>query len=188
MSDDKPYKYDVFISYRWIEPDQSWVQDQLAPALENAGLEVLLDVEDFVPGTDVIGEMTRAGKQSKRGLCVLSPDYVNDPDRMVNFERLMLRRKDPSGRGSRLIPFVLRSTELPDDIFGLVAIDWTKPKHHAREWTKLLNVLEAKNPAAPPPAALIIDPDKPPLPPPPPPPPPRPRIPKSVWLSVVAVL
>ncbi len=44
MSDDTNYRYDVFISYRWIPPDQSWVQDHLEPALTNAGLEVFLDV------------------------------------------------------------------------------------------------------------------------------------------------
>ena len=88
--------HDVFISYRWVDPDQTWVREQLAPALRNAGLEVLLDVDDFVPGPDIILEMTRAGHESRCVLCVLSPDYF-DGNRMVAFESLMARRHDPAG-------------------------------------------------------------------------------------------
>jgi hypothetical protein len=193
---DKTYKYDVFISYRWIEPDKSWVQGQLEPALENAGLNVLLDAHDFVPGRDLMLEMTRAGKESKRGLCVLSPDYVNDPSRMVNFESLMLRRTDPSGVGSRLIPFILRPTELPDHLANLIAVDWTNPTHHQREWVRLLDVLEAKNRNAPPPGALeayaaLPERERPKPPPPSRPAPPTPSpvwIRKPVWASLAAAL
>ena len=88
--------HDVFVSYRWVDPDQTWVREQLAPALRNSGLTVLLDVDDFVPGRDLILEMTRAGHESRRVLCVLSPDYF-DGNRMVAFESLMARRLDPSG-------------------------------------------------------------------------------------------
>src|ERR1700682_2658633 len=94
------YRYDVFLSYRWIEPDQSWVRDHLAPALARAGLRVFLDVEDFVPGRDVILEMSRAGGESRRAVCVVSPAYCQ-PDRMVTFEALMARRSDPAGTDSR---------------------------------------------------------------------------------------
>ncbi|HET6974906.1 MAG TPA: toll/interleukin-1 receptor domain-containing protein [Pyrinomonadaceae bacterium] len=187
MSSKNDYRYDVFISYRWVPPDMSWVRDELKPALENAGLEVLLDVEDFVPGRDVILEMTRGTRESRHGLCVLSPDYVNDPDRMVNFESLMLRGKDPSGNSSRLVPFIIRPTEVPEYIRNLVAIDWTDATHHAREWTKLLDLLKAKDRNAPPPGPLQVDPNAPRL----PKPPVRSqsnRIPKPVWLTAVVAL
>lgn len=172
MSDDNPYKYDVFISYRWIEPDQSWVRNQLEPALENAGLNVLLDVHDFVPGRAPIVEMARAGKESKHGLCVLSPDYVKGLHGWVGLESFMLRSMDPTGTESLLIPFILRRTKLPPHL-ELIAIDWTDPANHKHEWAKLLKTLAAKNPDAPPPGPVIGK---------------RPRIPKPVWLSVLAVL
>ena len=54
----------VFISYRWVDPDQKWVREQLAPALRRAGLSVLLDVDDFVPGRDLILE--KIGRASCR--------------------------------------------------------------------------------------------------------------------------
>ena len=134
--------YDVFISYRWVDPDQTWVREQLAPALRNSGLEVLLDVDDFVPGRDLILEMSRAGRESRHVLCVLSPDYF-DGNRMVAFESLMARRLDPSGSQPGLIPLVLRSSELPEWLRGLIPLDWTDPNYHAREWRKLLKVLGA---------------------------------------------
>jgi hypothetical protein len=134
--------HDVFISYRWVDPDQTWVREQLAPALRQAGLTVLLDVDDFIPGRDLILEMTRAGQESRRVLCVLSPDYF-EGNRMVGFEGSMARRSDPSGSEARLIPLVLRPTNLPEWIRGLVPIDWTNARDHAREWRKLLRALGA---------------------------------------------
>ncbi len=147
--------HDVFISYRWVDPDQTWVRDQLAPALRNAGLRELLDVDDLVPGRDLILEMTRAGQESRCVLCVLSPDYF-DGNRMVAFESLMARRLDPSGIEPRLIPLVLRSSELPEWLRGLISIDWTDPSYHAREWRKLLKALGAPNegPAPGPPGSV----------------------------------
>lgn len=138
------FPYDVFVSYRWVNPDQLWVQEQLVPALKRAGLKVLLDVEDFVPGRDLILEMSRAGSESRQAICVLSPDYF-EGNRMAAFESLMLRRSDPSGKESRLIPLIIRETSLPEWIRGLIPITWTRPKYHLREWRKLLKVLEAKN-------------------------------------------
>jgi hypothetical protein len=122
----------VFISYRRIDPDQAWVREQLAPALRRAGLSVLLDVDDFVPGRDLILEMSHAGQESRHVLCVLSPDYF-DGNRMVAFESLRARRLDPSGRESSLIPLVLRPTELPEWLQGFIPIDWTNPSGHERE-------------------------------------------------------
>ena len=109
---------------------------------------MLLDVDDFVPGRDLILEMTRAGQESRCVLCVLSPDYF-DGNRMVAFESLMARRLDPSGIEPRLIPLVLRSSELPEWLRGLISIDWTDPSYHAREWRKLLKALGAPNEGQP---------------------------------------
>ena len=143
------FDYDVFVSYRRVEPDQTWVRDELVPALESAGLKVCLDVQDFVPGRDLIHEMSRAGNQSRRAICVLSPDYF-EGNRFVAFESLMARREDPSAHDSRLIPVILRKCTVPMWLSGLIAVDWTTPRDHRREWDKLLKALgatrEAKEP------------------------------------------
>jgi len=149
MSGDET-RYDVFISYRWVTPDQEWVRQELFPALQAAGLRPCLDVEDFVPGRDVVLEMARAGRLSRVVLCVITPDYVSE-NRMVNFEALAARRSDPAGSESKLVPLVLRQAELPDWMRGLVPVDWTDSRNHSREWKKLLQVLGAPTLGAVPP-------------------------------------
>ncbi|MFT2011002.1 TIR domain-containing protein [Pontibacter sp. 13R65] len=148
-----PFPYDVFISYRWITPDQEWVREQLYPALINAGLKVCLDVEDFVPGRDLMLEMERAGTESRQIICIISPEYFEE-GRMVEFESLSARRRDPGGRNSTLIPFLLRETTLPERIRGLIPINWTNQKDQAREWRKLLTTLGATNINVTPPGAI----------------------------------
>jgi TIR domain len=142
--------FDVFISYRWVSPEQEWVRECLYPALQAAGLAPLLDVEDFVPGRDLMLEMMRAKHSSRHALCVLTPAYF-DGERMVHFESLMARRDDPAGMRSALIPLILRPTELPEWLRGLVPLDWVEPRHRPREWRKLLKLLGALEPNAPPP-------------------------------------
>lgn len=134
--------YDAFVSYRWAEPDLSWVRHQFVPGLRTAGVNVCLDVHDFVPGRDLILEMARAGRESRRAICVLSPDYFAG-NRFVHFESLMARRSDPSGSDGKLIPLILRRCDLPDWIRGLIPIDWTRPDSRTWEWRKLLDVLGA---------------------------------------------
>lgn len=148
-------EFDVFISYRWVSPDQQWVREELFTALQAAGLRVLLDVEDFVPGRDLILEMMRAGRSSRTVLCVISPDYF-EGNRMVAFEALAARRGDPSGLESKLVPLILRKANLPDWIRGLVPLDWTDPAQHAREWRKLLKVLNAPYLDVAPPSQLEV--------------------------------
>jgi hypothetical protein len=153
MQDEKTYPFDVFISYRWISPDREWVRNQLCPALREAGLRVCLDVEDFVRGRDLILETERAGLESRRTLCVISPEYF-EQGRMVEFESLSAQRRDPSGRNSLLIPLIVRETEIPERMRGPIPIIWTDPTDHPREWKKLLQILEAPNPNSEPPTSL----------------------------------
>jgi hypothetical protein len=155
MPEKTAFAYDVFISYRWLSPDQEWVREQLYPALINSGLRVCLDVEDFVPGRDLILEMERAGTESRHVLCIISPEYLAE-GRMVGFESLLARRRDPDGINSTLIPFVLRETILPERIRGLIPINWTNPKDQDREWRKLLNVLNSKDRNIPRPGAIQL--------------------------------
>jgi tetratricopeptide (TPR) repeat protein len=138
----RKFEFDVFVSYRWVDPDQGWVRDHLVPALEAAGLRVCLDVNDFVPGRDLMLEMARAGQSSRHGLCILSPDYFIG-NRMVSFESLYMRRMDPGGLESRLIPLIFRSADLPEWLQGLIPVDWTDPRNRLREWRRLLRALGA---------------------------------------------
>jgi hypothetical protein len=69
------FKYDVFISYRQLEPDKSWVRNVLLPRLKAEGLRVCIDFE-FPLGTYLIAEMERAVENSRYTLAVLSPAYL----------------------------------------------------------------------------------------------------------------
>lgn len=151
--------WDVFVSYRWVKPDQEWVRTELVPQLRAAGLRVLLDVAEdgFVAGRDAICEMTRAGCESKRTLCVWTPEYFAD-DRAVWFEALQARRRDPQGRHSALVPLLLRQTEIPGEFSGLIPIDWTDPARRATEWARLLAVLGASQCDVPPPTGCSATP------------------------------
>ncbi len=153
MQDSRTYRYDVFISYRWISPDLEWVRNQLDPALRNAGLRVCLDVRDFDPGKDKILEMERGGLEARRTLCVISPEYFEEGC-LVEFESLTARRRDPAGRNSLLIPLIVRETEIPERFHGLIPITWIDSKTHQEEWRRLLKVLGAPNPDAQPPDSI----------------------------------
>ena len=72
-----PYVYDVFISYRQREPDQSWARNVLVPGIEAMGLKVCIDYRDFRLGKLLIKEMERAVETSKYTLAVLSPVYLD---------------------------------------------------------------------------------------------------------------
>jgi hypothetical protein len=150
------YVFDAFVSYSWAEPAKSWVRKQLVPALENAGLRVCLDVEEFEFGGDLVLEMDRTLRQSRRAICVITPRYF-DGNRNTLFEALFVHRRDPAGLGRDLIPLVLVEPErLPDWIAGRIRLDWTSPDEIPSQWRKLLKFLGAKdltvNPPGLPPA------------------------------------
>lgn len=132
------------------------MRNQLDPALRNAGLRVCLDIRDFDPGKDKILEMERGGFEARRTLCVITPEYFEE-GRMVEFESLSARRRDPAGRNSLLIPLIVRETEIPERFQGLIPITWTDPRDHEWEWKKLLQVLGAPNVDAQPPASILAD-------------------------------
>ncbi len=143
---DENYKYDVFISYRWIWPDRPWVRKRLAPALRRAGLRVWLDVsEGTLPGR-LFSETEDLIRNSRRVICVISPSYVKETKkraRMVAHEFATLQEfKD------RVIPILLRGG-LPSGIDQLRASNWSKPWQCCHEWQKLLTDLQATDPKAP---------------------------------------
>lgn len=69
--------YDVFLSYRHREPDQSWVRNTLKPALSAAGVKVLIDEQAFQLGAPVLLEMERAVVESRFTLAVMTPQYLD---------------------------------------------------------------------------------------------------------------
>jgi Flp pilus assembly protein TadD len=147
--DGNPVQKDIFVSYGRREPDESWVQKKLVPALRNSGLSVLLDEDDFVAGQQLGDEMERAGRQCRYVLVVLSPAF--DANRMAGkeaFEAL---------QSGRLIPVVVRPTKPPAWMQGLLRQDWTAASRMRKNWVKLLQMLGAPYPHVDPPEPIPSD-------------------------------
>jgi hypothetical protein len=73
------FAYDVFVSYcKEVDEDAEWVQNQLIPALKQAGVKVCADSElgCFRLGRPLLTEMQRAVEHSRFTLAVFSPDYL----------------------------------------------------------------------------------------------------------------
>jgi hypothetical protein len=70
-------RFDVFVSYRQVEPDQSWVHNTLVPALRRCDLKVCVDIEEFRLGASLVLEMGRAVESSTYTLAVLTPAYLD---------------------------------------------------------------------------------------------------------------
>src|SRR5262245_33570583 len=87
QSPPEEFPYDVFISYRQREPDQSWVRTKLLPELKRHGFRVFIDFECFRLGAPVITEMERGALQSRYTLSVLSPEYLHS--NLATVENLM---------------------------------------------------------------------------------------------------
>jgi hypothetical protein len=136
------FKYDVYLSYRHVEPDKTWVRNDLYEKLKLAGLSVFLDAEDFAVGRSIFQEMIRGNSESRKMVCVLSPDYL-EGNRMTQFEMELAAASDPAGKESRLVALILRETKVPEVLTTRVVFSWVDESEHARVWRRLLRDLDA---------------------------------------------
>jgi hypothetical protein len=98
-------EFDVFISYRHREPDQTWVRGQLGPELRRHALKVCLDVETFIPGEPLIRQMEDAVVNSRCTLIVLSSAYLEG--RFAHAENIMVAKLGREKAQQRLLAVVL---------------------------------------------------------------------------------
>lgn len=78
----KRFLFDVFVSH--CRQDQSWVIEELLPALEGflpagLGLRLCLPERDFEPGKDVVDNVVDSMVSSRTTLCVLSGQALCNP-------------------------------------------------------------------------------------------------------------
>lgn len=135
MSDLLPdtHKYDVFISYS--RADKVWVRGELLPRLQQTGLKVCIDCEDFRPGAPAIKEIERAATTSRKTLLVLTPNYLKSS--WTEFERYLLQTQDPNNRELRLLPVLKEACELPPSIGYLSYVDFTDPEELEIAWRQM---------------------------------------------------
>jgi hypothetical protein len=117
-------RYDAFLSYRHVEPDNAWAKN-IVEVLESHDLRVAIDFRDFGPNEHFLSEMERCIKESRFVLCVVSSRYV-DSDHCSE-EAIISKTLDLADRRKRLVPLVFERVELPIWLHGLVGIDFTPP-------------------------------------------------------------
>jgi hypothetical protein len=139
MNEPARYTYDVFISYS--HTDKDWVQGQLLPWLEKAGLKVIIDSRDFEVGVASIVNMERAVDNSRHTLVVLTPAWVNSA--WTEFESLLISTADPTGRSRRILPLMLQQCKPPARISMLTYADFTNLDRCGEEMARLLRSLRA---------------------------------------------
>jgi tetratricopeptide (TPR) repeat protein len=117
---------DFFISY--TQTDEAWAE-WIAGVLQAAGYETKLQVWDFRPGVNFIGELHRTVDEAERTLVVLSPDYLNS--RFGEAEWMAAFRRDPTGELGKILPVRVREVEPPGLLRSIVYIDLVGLEHSA---------------------------------------------------------
>jgi hypothetical protein len=140
MDEPTNYTYDLFISYNHVA--RAWVQSELLPRLEAAGLKVCIDYRDFEIGAPSLVNMEQAVKKSRHTLAVLTPGWVESE--WCEFECLLANTTDPAGRKRKLLPLMLQPCELPLRLTSLTYADFTNPSEHSECFNRLLQQLQVK--------------------------------------------
>ncbi|HMT93186.1 caspase family protein [uncultured Thiothrix sp.] len=111
------YKYDLFLSYRHVDPDQQWVKKTLVPALKEAGLSICFDgdYQCFRAGEPIIKSMQAAVEKSRYTVAIFTPDYENSG--FTELENLMAQHLETeasqvAGKNKRLIGVLYRDCDM----------------------------------------------------------------------------
>ena len=107
----------VFISYNHQQRD--WVRQRLKPCLEAGGAEVLIDLDRFQAGRNLVGQMDKLQDSADTSLLVMTPEYLQSDYCQHEMERAIDR--DPSFSEGRTIPIVRKNCQIP------VRIDQSDP-------------------------------------------------------------
>lgn len=124
-----------FISYTAV--DKAWAE-WIASVLEAAEHTTKIQAWDFRPGQNFVIEMHRAAAGSDRTIAVLSPDYLKSL--YATAEWATAFRDDPDGTKGKLVPVLVRETDLDGLLATIIYIRLVGlPEAAARE--QLLNGL-----------------------------------------------
>ncbi len=137
--------YDVFVSY--ASADRQWVQDELVPALKNAGLRVCIDTDDFLIGLPIVNNIERAVTSSRYTLIVMTANWVASS--WSDFEAQLTATQDPNGKLRRLIPIMLTACDPPLRITHLTYADFTDPVRRPTSLIRLVGQLQDLSRSAP---------------------------------------
>lgn len=103
---------DFFVSY--TAADEAWARWMTAE-LERAGFDIVLQANNFPPGSDFVHSMQRAISTAERTIAVLSPMYFDSQFGEAEWRAAFV--KDPTGELGLLLPVRVQKCTLP----GLLA-------------------------------------------------------------------
>ena len=109
---------DVFVSY--TSADRAWAE-WIGWQLKQAGLSVVLQAWDMLPGGDFVHEMQRATTTAGRTIAVLSPAYLSS--QFGEAEWRVAFANDPSGEKRLLIPVRVAEVSPPGLLATKIYID-----------------------------------------------------------------
>lgn len=127
---------DVFISYS--PADRTWVQHELVPRLEAAGLSVIINDRDFELGVPELANMEQAFDESRRTVIVLTPAWIESV--WLDFEGLLVGT-NPAERRRKLLPIMLEPCNPPLRIVMLPSVNFTHLSTREVAFERLIRML-----------------------------------------------
>lgn len=136
------FLYDIFISYS--SKDFRWVRDRLLPLLMQADLRICIDYLSFDIGKSNIANIENAVRNSKRTLLVITRNWLKSE--WTEFEDLLARMKDLTGRRQRVLPILVRRCKLPEHLDILTPLYLTRPTEFDQQMQRLINTIRSALP------------------------------------------
>lgn len=142
-------RWDFFISY--TAADRRWAE-WIAWTLEEAGLRVLVQAWDFIPGSNWVRRMQEGVAQADRTIAVLSRDYLRSVYGQLEWQAALAA--DPLGFASKLVPVRIADCERPGLLGQIVSFDLFGLSEEAAasrlcEQVEILRAGRAKPPSPP---------------------------------------
>jgi hypothetical protein len=147
MAEKRNIEYDsdaVFISYS--PEDIDWAEDELRPRLEKSGVKVITS-ENLTTGATKSLNLEQVIADTRRTIVVLSPEWVANS--WNGFEADMLVHLDPAAIKRKLLPVLLRKTEIPPRIARLTIRELTDKKRYESRLAQLIRDVEDSVPPPP---------------------------------------
>jgi predicted ATPase len=136
------YEYDVFWSYN--SADEEWVsavyRRLLAQEFSTGPLRMFFAPESLPPGALIVRDLAAALRASRRVVVVLTSEWVASD--WTAFEASLELYRDPAAKRMRIIPILLRSCDVPDELGRLRQIDFRKESEFERSYAELAAAVE----------------------------------------------
>ena len=104
----------LFVSYSHKQSE--WVHKRLIPVLRGAGGKVLVDIDHFLAGRRVKGQMDALQSSASRHVLVITADYVASDYCRHEMEQAI--KSDPGFAKSKVLPILQDGTPLPPELKG----------------------------------------------------------------------